>query len=71
MVFKRELPMYLLEYKKNKLLVSGDKTYMYLVDDWDTVILIPDPNSANTLKTFAFPIPDFDDDTNPFIVVLG
>ena len=32
MVFKHEVPIYLLEYKKNKLLVSGDKTYMYLVD---------------------------------------
>lgn len=71
MVFKHGLPMYLLEYKKNKLLVSGDPTHMYLVDDWDTVILIPDPNSANTLKTFAFPIPEFDEDTNPFMVVLG
>ena len=63
--------MYLLEYKKNKLLVCGDPTKMYLVDDWDTVRLVQDPNTANTLKTFAFSIPDFDEDSNPFIVLLG
>ena len=63
--------MYLLEYKKNKLLVCGDPTDMYLVDDWDTVRLVPDLNSANILKTFAFPIPEFDEDTNSFIVLLG
>jgi hypothetical protein len=40
MVFKQELPMYLLEYKKNKLLVIGDPTHMYLVDDWEIIILI-------------------------------
>ena len=44
---------------------------MYVVLDWDVVKLITEPNSANTFKTYAFPVPDFDEETNPFIAVLG
>jgi len=35
------------------------------------VKLITESNPANTFKTFAFPVPDFDEELNPFIVVLG
>jgi hypothetical protein len=35
------------------------------------VKLITEPNPANTMKTYAFPVPDFNEETNPFIVVLG
>merc|ERR1719510_1615761 len=63
--------MFLLEYATNKLFVSGYPTHMYLVLDWETVILITDPNSKNTFKTFAFPVPNFDEETNPFIAVCG
>ena len=44
---------------------------MFLVENWEKVIFIPDPISANTFKTFAFPVPDFNEESNPFIVVLG
>ena len=44
---------------------------MYLVHNWETVIFIPEPISTNTFKTFAFPVPDFNEESNPFIVVLG
>ena len=60
----------MVEYAPNKLFVTEDVN-MYLVLDWETVILITDPNSENTFKTFAFPVPRFDQEINPFIVVCG
>ena len=44
---------------------------MYLVKDWEVVILIEETNVSNTFKYFAFPIPNFDEETFPFIVILG
>ena len=70
MLFKHELPGFVLEYAPNKLFVTEDVN-MYLVYDWESVTLITDPNSENTFKAFAFPIPNFDKDTNPFIAVCG
>ena len=61
--------MYLLEYEENKILVC--RIDMHLIHNWETVIFIPEPISTNTLKTFAFPVPDFNEESNPFIVVLG
>ena len=63
--------MSLLEYDKDKLLVTSLPTQMYLVFDWKTVIQIEDSNSANTFKTHMFPLPDFNVDTFPFIAVCG
>ena len=63
--------MFLLEFADDKLYVGGYPAHMYLVFYWETVKFIADPNTANIFKTYAFPVPDFDEETNPFIVVLG
>ena len=63
--------MSLLEYDKNKLLVTPESSYMYLVIDWKTVIKIEDPNEANVFKTHIFPLPEFNADTFPFIAICG
>ena len=44
---------------------------MFLIFDWKEVVFIPDPNLSNTFKLFAFPVPDFDEEKNPFIAVCG
>ena len=44
---------------------------MYLIKEWSTVKCILDSNTANTDKTFAFPMPQFDEITFPFIFVVG
>ena len=44
---------------------------MYLVIEWETVIIIEDPNHANTDKTFAFTLPEFNINSFPFIAVCG
>ena len=64
--------MFLLEYASDKLFVCGyPAAHMYLVLNWEAVKFIAEPNPVNTFKTYAFPVPDFDEETNPFIVVLG
>ena len=44
---------------------------MYVVLNWETVKFIAEPNAANIKKTYAFPVPEFNEENNPFIVVLG
>ena len=70
-IFHDEAPIYLVEYEENKLFTCGYPTHMYLIHQWETVIFILEPISTNTMKTFAFPVPDFNEKSNPFIVVLG
>ena len=63
--------MSLLEYDKDKLLVTSEFTYMFLFFDWKTVIKIEDPNEANVFKTHMFPLPNFNVDNFPYIAVIG
>ena len=70
-LYKYEIPDFILEYAKNKLLVTGDPHCMYLVDNFSTVKLITDPNTSNIYKTDAFVMPKFDETAFPFIVVCG
>ena len=70
-LFLHEMPVFLLEYTLNKLFVFVAPAHMCLVLNWETVKFIAEPNPVNTYKTYAFPVPDFDEETNPFIVVLG
>ena len=65
------MPQYPLEFAKNKLLLTGFPSQMYLVIDWCVVKYIPDPIAANTLKAHAFPLPGFDEVSFPFILVDG
>ena len=70
MIFQGEIPGFLLEYSKNKLFITS-RIDMYLVKDWELVILIEETNISNTFKYFAFLVPNFNEETFPFIVVLG
>ena len=71
MVFKDELPMFIIEYGPNRLFITGLPTHMYLVTDWENVKIIEDPNRANSYKTCAFPMPDFSIESFPFLAVCG
>ena len=70
-IVEDEFPVYPYEFAKNKLLVTGFPTHMYLIIDWSAVKCILDSNTANIHKTFAFPMPQFDETTFPFIFVVG
>ena len=70
-LFKDEAPGYPLEFAKNKLLVTGFPSHMYLVVDWCVVKCIFDPISANINKIYAFSLPEFDEVSFPFIVLCG
>ena len=70
-LIKNEEILFMIEYAQNKLFVTVDPTCMLLIDDWVNVKCIQDPNSTNTLKTFAFKVSNFDEETLPFIAVCG
>ena len=61
-LFKGQYPRYPLEFAKNKMLVTGAPVHMYLVVDWCVVKCIFDPNTSNINKTYAFPLPGFDEE---------
>ena len=63
--------MFVIEYEPNRLFITGLPTHMYLVNEWENVKLIEDPNYANSYKTYAFPIPDFNVESFPFLAVCG
>ena len=44
---------------------------MYLVYNWETVILITDTNPANIFKRYAYPVMNFNEEEFPFIAVCG
>ena len=44
---------------------------MYVVNDWSSFKCIPDPNTANIYKGYAFMLPTFDEKLFPFIAVVG
>ena len=46
-IFKDVAPLYPLEFAKNRLLVTGYPSHMYLVEDWCVKKCIADPNTAN------------------------
>ena len=59
MIFKDEVPNYIVEYEEDKLFITGHHTTgFYLVNDWSSVRYFKDPNSANTFQKFAFPLPN-------------
>ena len=63
--------LYLIEYAHNRLFVTVNPAAMLLIDDWINVKRIQDSNSTNIDKTFAFLLPDFDEENFPFIAVCG
>ena len=65
------MPLYPLEFAKNKLLVTGHPSQMYVIIDWSTVKFISEPNSANIYKNYAFFMPEFDETLFPFIAICG
>jgi hypothetical protein len=60
MIFSDEIPVFVVEYALNKMFITIAPLLMYLVDGWETVRCFEDQNTANTFKTFAFPMPNFD-----------
>ena len=63
--------MYVVEFEKNKLLVTGHPSDIYLIIDWIDVKKIENPDMASSSMTYAFLLPYFDLDTFPFIAICG
>ena len=70
-LFIGQKPVNTLEFANNKLLLTVHPYQMYVVHDWSSVRCVPDPNTANIYKGYAFMLPTFDEKTFPFIAVVG
>ena len=69
-LLKHEVIFFILEYAKNKLFMTVQHTWMFLIDNWATIRCIQDPDSQN-MQYYAFMVPQFDEEKFPFIAVCG
>ena len=60
-----------LEYVRNKMLVSIAYTNLLVVHNWKPVKLIQKNSHGNIYKNFFMTLPDFDEQTFPFIACSG
>ena len=70
MLFKDEAPNYLVEFAKNKMLITGYPSHNYIVHDWEAVSVLQNPEPQN-FNYFAMVMPDFDEVDFPFIALCG
>ena len=61
----------LLEYAKNKLIISLSQGDMLLVKDWQSFRVIPLLVPGNIRKKYLLPFPDFDEKHFPFFICSG
>ena len=71
MLVKDEYIGFMIEYADNKMFATGYPTCMFLIDEWNKIRCIQDPNLSNSEKDFCFMLPNFDVDNFPFIAVCG
>lgn len=61
----------LVEFDKNRLVVSLHPKTILLIDNWQLVGNIIDPDPANWDKCWLAPLPDFNFYTFPFVILSG
>ena len=44
-LIRNEIIYFIIEYAKNKLFMTVERTWMFLIDNWATIRFIKDPNS--------------------------
>ena len=68
---KNEVVGSILEYVKDKMLVHVTSRDFLVVQNWQVVNSIHDPDFGNTLKLWLAPLPGFDEKTFPFVIASG
>ena len=59
------------EYAPNQMVAHVSPTDLLVIIDWEVTAYIHDQQTGNHYKTWFAPLPDFDVDTFPFLVVSG
>ena len=71
MIFKDWKPWSLIEYSKDKLLVTTLSNVLFLVHDFSVVKMIDDRSYDDSWKSHPLLLLNFDEDTFPFILLSG
>ena len=58
----------ILEYALNELLLHVHPTDLLIVKNWMETFLIKDPATGNIEKLMLIPLPNFDQETFPFVL---
>ena len=72
MLLLNEYVLAVYEYAPSKLLVYAYNSKLLLIlDNWQAIHEIKDPNPGNIYKCWISTVPLFDTETFPFIIVSG
>ena len=69
-LIRHEVVYFMVEYAKNKIFLTVQQTWMFLLDDWVRIRCIKESDSQN-LQQYAFLVPGFNEENFPFIAVCG
>ena len=70
-VIDDEIIVALLEYAKEKMIISVRSRDLIILHDWKVVKQIIEPVFSNTLKYWIEPMPGFSEEQFPFLVCSG
>ena len=70
-LWRDERPRAIVEWGKNKMLITGDPTHMYMVHDWEKVFFIEDEVEENYNKNLAVTMCCFDEVKFPQIAICS
>jgi hypothetical protein len=73
MLLKGEYVWTIYEFAPNKMMFYSDEDghLLFIVDNWKVVMTIKEPSSGNGSKDWIRPLPQFDINKYPFLIVAG
>ena len=71
MIIKNEKVDTVLEYATDKMLIAVYPTDLLIAHDWKLIRVLLKIQPGNFNKHYIVPLPDFDEQTYPFIVCSG
>ena len=71
MVVLYEMPVYILEYRSNKLIITLNPADILLTEDWQPIRHIQAAVEGNIDKNYICRHPDFDEVKFPFLIISG
>ena len=70
-IFKEWKPLAVYEYAKGKILVTTTSNVLFLIEGFCLVKLINDESYVDPFKFAPEPLPDYDEEKFPFILIGG
>ena len=71
MLLRNEYVDGIYEYAENKIVITVYPKNILILEDWHTIRIVIEDQAGNDQKYFIRPLPDFDEQTFPFLVCNG